>query len=158
MDEEIGNWNENYWLLRAEPIPADETATPLGDGDKIIRVAHIAAPKPAPGGASPAAAANNNSSSAAAAADGGGGGEGGGAAAAVAEVEVEVEGGADAAAAAAAPEGSQGGESEKGMSEKEMSETAKEKVCESGCPSKAGSDRQSKQLPTLVRGALLHFV
>lgn len=38
--EKIGNWNEGYWLLRAEPIPADEEQ--MDEGDLVIRVAHIA--------------------------------------------------------------------------------------------------------------------
>jgi hypothetical protein len=38
--DKIGNWNENYWLLRAEPIPAEEQE--VAEGDVVICVAHIA--------------------------------------------------------------------------------------------------------------------
>lgn len=79
--EEIGNWNENYWVLRVEPVPKDEET--LSDDDTIIRVAHIPAPKqqPAPStlstaGNEPAGAdavnnASNNGSGGGAAAAGG---------------------------------------------------------------------------------------
>lgn len=80
--EEIGNWNENYWVLRVEPVPKDEET--LSEDDTIIRVAHIPAPKqqPAPStlstagnepaGADAANNASNNGSGGGAAAAGGG--------------------------------------------------------------------------------------
>jgi hypothetical protein len=58
-DEEIVNMNENYWLIRAEPVAADEVA-PLPPGHRLIHVYHISSPKP-----DAAAAANNNGAAAA---------------------------------------------------------------------------------------------
>ncbi|KAF6255465.1 hypothetical protein COO60DRAFT_1641474 [Scenedesmus sp. NREL 46B-D3] len=55
-EEEIVNMNENYWLIRAEPVAADE-APPLPPGHRLIHVYHISSPKPDPAAA---AAANNN--------------------------------------------------------------------------------------------------
>lgn len=78
--EEIGGWNENYWLLRAEPIPADEESP--AEGDTVIRVAHIAAPKQQPTSSAPTSAAGNEPAGTDAAAPANnGGGSGGGAAA-----------------------------------------------------------------------------
>jgi hypothetical protein len=54
--------NENYWLIRAEPVAADE-AQPLPPGHRLIHVYHISSPKP---DAAAAAAANNNGVAAAA--------------------------------------------------------------------------------------------
>ncbi len=70
--EAITNWNEDYWLLRAEPIPADEL-TPA-EGDTVIRVAHIAAPKQPPS----SAAAAGSEPAGADAANNGNNGSGGG--------------------------------------------------------------------------------
>lgn len=39
--EEISSVNDSYWLLRAEPIPQDQEAEALTDGDRIINVCHI---------------------------------------------------------------------------------------------------------------------
>jgi hypothetical protein len=52
-EEEIVNMHENYWLIRAEPVAADEVQ-PLPPGHRMIHVYHISSPKP------DAAAANNN--------------------------------------------------------------------------------------------------
>jgi hypothetical protein len=54
--------NENYWLIRAEPVAADEVA-PLPPGHRLIHVYHISSPKP--DAAAAAAAANNNGAAAA---------------------------------------------------------------------------------------------
>jgi hypothetical protein len=61
-DELIINMNENYWLIRAEPVAADEVA-PLPPGHRLIHVYHISSPKP--DAAAAAAAANKNGAAAA---------------------------------------------------------------------------------------------
>lgn len=69
---EIGNINDQYWLLRAEPIPPSEEGPP-DEGEITIYVAHIAAPKPPPGSTGGAAAAANEAAADAANNDSNGG-------------------------------------------------------------------------------------
>lgn len=40
-NEEISSVNDNYWLLRAEPVPQDQEIESLAEDDRIIHVCHI---------------------------------------------------------------------------------------------------------------------